>query len=124
MKFLEFSLEGIINFLDINTPLISWLSSTYPFSRNLLNTFCLILPIFFAFSMYRFRWIGFLLGIISFVSMASMSSILECLVPNGHCSSENTEGGTFQICVILGFFYSLFTLITTSMFKSILREFR
>jgi hypothetical protein len=120
--FIKFSLAAIINSLEINTSLISLLVSTYPLSKNLLNIFCLVLPIFFAFSMYRFRWIGFLLGISSFVLMASISSILECFVPNGHCSSENTEGGTFQLFAIFGFFYSLFALTTTSILKSMLRH--
>jgi hypothetical protein len=110
-------LEKIINLLSNNAPLVNFLSETYPLSKNLINISCLILPVFFIFSMYRYRWIGISLGVISFVLLASVSSILECMVPNGDCSSENLEEATFQIFVFFSCVYSSLILTIESIFK-------
>ena len=112
-----FNLEAIIYFLNKNVLLVNLLSETYPVSKNLINISCLILPIFFYFSMYRHRWAGILLGVISFTLMASVSSILECIIPNGQCSFENLEGGTFHSFIIFGCVYNFLILTVDSIFK-------
>jgi hypothetical protein len=120
-------LEEIINLLKEiavlfkhNAFLTKLLSDTYPLSKNLIDISCLVLPVLFSFCLYRIKWVAFLLGLISFVLMASVSSILECIVPNGHCSSENLDGTFFQMFIVLGFFYNLFVLI----FKDLVSELR
>jgi hypothetical protein len=114
----KFSLEHIIDLLILNKFLINFLSDTYPLSKTCINILCWILPLIFAFFLHRYRWVGFLLGIISFTLIAFMGSILECAIPNGQCSHENLEEGTFQIFMIIGSFYSLVILIIGSILKS------
>lgn len=104
-------LKEIIVLFERNTFLTRILSDTYPLSKNLIYICCLVLPILSAFCLYRIKWVGFLLGLVSFVLMASVGSILECVVPNGHCSSENLDGTFFQMFIVLGFLYNLFALI-------------
>ena len=46
------------------------------------------LPILFV-ATIRQKWIAFLLGIISFISSINMNSVLECIVPNQHCTADS-----------------------------------
>jgi ABC-type amino acid transport system permease subunit len=54
--------------------------------------------------------------------MTSISSVLDCLVPQGYCSSESLERGTFQLFIIFGIIYNLFTIAITSMLRLLVRE--
>jgi hypothetical protein len=121
-------LQEIINLLketiilfEHNTFLPKLLSNTYPLSKNLIDISCLVLPVLFTFCLCRIKWVGFILGLISFVLMASVSSILECVAPNGHCSSENLDGTFFQMFIFLGFFYNLFIMIFKDLMSELIR---
>jgi hypothetical protein len=104
--------------------LIDLLSNVYPLYKSFVNNLCLILLGFFALVMHRYRWTGFLIGIISSSLITSTSLILECVIPNGDCSSENLEMGTHQMFILFNFFYSLLILIMISIVKNLLRTIR
>ena len=74
------------------------------------------LPIVFV-ATIRQKWIVFLLGIISFISSINMDSVLECMVPNQHCTADTSPGIYDCIFILFALIYISLIYIVIWMVK-------
>lgn len=107
---------GLTHLLSSFLIAVNLVSTVFPIYHSNLSLIAFGLPVLFVVVLGNRKWIAFLLGIISFVSSIQMDSVLGCIVPNQHCTSDsfgsiNDCGFALFAIIYISFVYIIITIL-------------